>query len=213
MVDRSYVCTQVIGSRDSTSSSTDVSRSRAFSHKAVKKHFVFDLNFQLFGSVFCEHVHQVHVGLIRQHVIDLHAKVLALVHLHILVDRSGDFVRQILANSVVRNSNCGSQTNTNGVTLVLQLTFVIGVSDFGQHGVLIELSQQFAGPQCGDKCTGIRCARIKRSLDGIYSSHFGLLKNNRLGLTLPQEITLEHVHLCKLRRFQLQVLLPLQSDL
>ena len=187
MVDGGNVCAQVVGSRDSTSGSAFVGSGRAFSDHVVEEHFVFDVDLQLLGSVFGEHVHQVHVGLIGQHVVDLHAKVLALVHLHILEDRSGDFVRQVLANSVVGDADRRSQTDTDGIALVLQLAFVIGVSDFRQHGVLIELGQQFAGPQGGDESAGVRGVRVERRLDGIYSSHDGLLKSYRLGDTLPTD--------------------------
>ncbi len=62
--------------------------------------------------------------------------------------------------------------------------------------------------QGGDKRTGVRCARIKRSLDGIYSSHFGLLKNNRLGFNAVTRITQLRDLPCMQHQFQLQVSLP-----
>ena len=176
LVNRGSVSAEVVSGRDGAGGSALVGSGRTFGHEVVKEHFVFDGDLQLLGGVFREHVHQVHVGLIGQHVVDLHAEVLALVDLHVLEDRGGHFVVQVHTSGVVADADGRSHADTDGIALVLQLTFVVGVGDLRQHGVLVELGQQLAGPQGGDESTRVRGVRIERGLDGVNSSHGGLLK-------------------------------------
>ena len=56
--------------------------------KAVEEKFIFDVDLHLLRSIVSEHVHQVHVSLLRQYVVRLNTEVLRLIHLHVLVDRS-----------------------------------------------------------------------------------------------------------------------------
>ena len=153
---------------------TDVGRGRERA-----QHVGVDRDLELLRRVVRPCRHLVDVGLDGHHVIEGDVEVLA------LVDEQFDHVRtrtlhgQVLVDLVVRDRDRRTRADDDLVALTLDLTLVVGVRDRGQNGGVVELFEQFAGPDFRDERARVGRGRVatrpRRSCNWV---HGGLLRRN-----------------------------------
>ena len=139
-----------------------------------------DRDFHLHRSVVGEHIHQLRLRLVGNHVIHLEGEILGAVNRQLNGARGRNLVRQGGANLVVVDGDVRTVVDNNLVAQTRDFTFVRRVGDFAENSRLVELLVQLGGPQGRDERTrGVvtrKCAGCADQRGGSgYCTHVVLL--------------------------------------